>query len=173
MKIAYTKAPGRGDTDLLLATVADILEARGVRTCGTVQINSGREDCGPCDMDVKVLPDGPVIRMSQSLGKAARGCRLDPHALETAVGLVEASLEAGAEVLIINKFGKHEAEGRGFRGLIAEALAREIPVLVGLNRLNDAAFHEFTAGAATELAPDSDDLLRWLEAQTKERRSAA
>ena len=30
---------------------------------------------------------------------------------------------AGARLLIVNKFGKHEAEARGFRSLIAEALA--------------------------------------------------
>ncbi|MDH3265267.1 MAG: DUF2478 domain-containing protein [Paracoccaceae bacterium] len=173
MKIAYMKAPGRGDTDLLLARVADLLAARGVRTCGTVQFNSEREDCGPCDMDVKVLPDGPVIRISQSLGREARGCRLDPHALETAVGLVGASLDAGADVLIVNKFGKHEAEGRGFRGLIAEAQARGIPVLVGLNHLNEDPFHEFTGGVAMEVAPVSEDLLGWFDAQTRERRGAA
>ena len=28
----------------------------------------------------------------------------------------------GADVLIVNKFGKHEAEGRGFRMVVAEAL---------------------------------------------------
>ena len=73
MKIGYTIAQGRGDTDLLLAKLADRLQARGIRTCGTVQINSEREDRAPCDMDVQVLPDGPVIRISQFLGAGARG----------------------------------------------------------------------------------------------------
>ena len=80
MRIAYTIAPGRGDTDLLLAAMAVELQGQGFRTCGTVQINTACDDDadGPCEMDVKVLPDGPVIRISQSLGKGARGCRLDP-----------------------------------------------------------------------------------------------
>jgi nucleoside-triphosphatase THEP1 len=163
MNIAFTMAPGRGDTDLLLARFATGLARRGYRTSGTVQINTEREG-GPCDMDVQVLPDGPVICISQHLGSASKGCRLDPAALESAVGLVETSLATGADCLIVNKFGKHEAEGRGFRPLIAEALSRDIPVLVGLNRLNAPAFHAFTEGWAVELPPRIGDLTAWFDA---------
>ena len=42
MKLAYTMAPGRGDTDLVLERLAADLAARGLRCCGTVQINSER-----------------------------------------------------------------------------------------------------------------------------------
>ena len=163
MNIAYTMAPGRGDTDLLLLQLACDLRGRGWRTAGCVQINTERADAGPCDMDVQVLPDGPVICISQSLGRAARGCRLDPAALETAVGLVGASLDAAPDCLIVNKFGKHEAEGRGFHPLIAEALSRGIPVLVGLNPLNAAAFHDFSGGMAVGLAPALPALTGWFE----------
>jgi len=163
MNISYTLAPGRGDTDLLLATVANALGARGLRTAGTVQINSERQVSGPCDMDVRVLPDGPVIRISQSLGTESRGCRLDPQALEAAVEQVRARLCEGADILIINKFGKHEAEGRGFRTVIADALAMDIPVLVGLNTLNTQAFLEFTDGLAQPLTPQADALIAWCE----------
>ena len=162
MNIAYTMAPGRGDTDELLYGLAQRLQQGGLVVCGTVQINSENCDAGPCDMDVRVLPDGPVIRISQSLGREAKGCRLDPGALDQAAGLVEAALEDGADVLIVNKFGKHEADGRGFRGAIGDALARDIPVLVGLNPLNAAAFMDFTAGLASELQPNEAELLDWL-----------
>ncbi|WP_397541952.1 DUF2478 domain-containing protein [Roseovarius salis] len=162
MNIACTLAPGRGDTDLLLHGVAQSLISRGYHPAGTVQINTQSAETGPCDMDVKVLPDGPVIRISQSLGHGARGCRLDPAALERAVGHVAAGLADGADCLIVNKFGKHEADGRGFRPVIADALSRGIPVLVGLSRLNAAAFLEFSGGIAAQLPPRSADLERWL-----------
>lgn len=163
MNIAYTMAPGRGDTDLLLHRFAQTLIARGLRPCGTVQINTERDDTGPCDMDIMVLPQGPVIRISQDLGPASKGCRLDPEALEEAVGFVSARLERGADCLIVNKFGKHEAEGRGFRQVIAEALELDIPVLVGINALNRQAFLEFTDGMASEVSPDATTLARWAE----------
>jgi nucleoside-triphosphatase THEP1 len=162
MNLAYTMAPGRGDADLVLHALARDLAARGLRCCGTVQINAARPDAGPCDMDVRVLPDGPILRISQDLGRAARGCRLDPTALETAVGLVAASLDRGADVVIINKFGKHEAEGRGFRTVIAEALSRDIPVLVGVNAQNLAAFHDFAQGLGQALPCDCHALADWI-----------
>ena len=161
MKIAYTKAPGKGDMDALLAQVADVLAGQGLKACGTVQINSECASGGPCDMDVRVLPDGPVIRISQSLGKDARGCRLDPDALEQAIALSQPRLY-GSDVLIVNKFGKHEASGRGFRDLIAQALSDEIPVVVGLNALNEEAFTDFTGGIAEEIAPDAQGIAQWV-----------
>ena len=175
MHIAYTMAPGRGDTDLILARVADTLLSRGYRVRGTVQINTDRADAGPCDMDVRILPAGPVIRISQSLGRASRGCRLDPSALEAAVGHVTASFAPGVDCLILNKFGKHEAAGRGFRNLIAEAVMQDIPVLVGTNGLNAKAFTDFSGGLAAELPPVAEGLVSWLEARLKqkERQTAA
>lgn len=161
MRIACTMAPGRGDTDLLLHGLAQDLIATGWKPAGLVQINSER-DAGPCDMDVQVLPNGPVLRISQRLGTASRGCRLNPEALETAVGLVQADLHNGADCLIVNKFGKHEAEGRGFRPVIGAALELGIPVLVGLNGLNEAAFHEFAGGMADRLPPTAEALRDWV-----------
>ena len=163
MNIAYTIAKGPGDTDLLLAGLAEQLHGQGKRLCGTVQINTECEGDSPCDMDVRILPEGPDIRISQSLGKGAKGCRLDPDALESAVAIVRERLTDGADVMIINKFGKHEADGRGFRDVIAEALAADVPVLVGLSGLNRDAFQEFSAGLAVELPPDPAALLAWAE----------
>ncbi len=153
MQLAFTIAPGRGDTDLILAGLAKGLTALGLRLCGTVQINSERATSGPCDMDVNVLPDGPVLRISQDLGAHSKGCRLNPSALETAVGLVAARLDVRTDLLIINKFGKHEAVGRGFRTVIAEAISLDVPVLVGLNGLNRAAFEEFAGGLPPHFSP--------------------
>lgn len=161
MKFAYTIAPGRGETNLLLADVAGVMAQAGLTVCGTVQIDTDREKVHHCDMDVQVLPNGPLIRISQSLGKLSRGCRLNTDALEQAVALTEQGLVVGADILLINKFGKHEAEGRGFRNSIADALSRDIPVLVGVNKLNVDAFQEFCGGEAIALEPDPRTVLSW------------
>lgn len=162
MNIAYTIAPGKGDADLLLYGVAQHFIAKGLRVCGTTQINSERQTEGPCDMDVQVLPDGPILRISQYLGAGARGCRLDPEALERAVALVEADLQNDVDLLIINKFGKHEAEGRGFRTAIAIAISKGVPVLVGTNTLNRNAFLEFVGSDAIELEPMGEAIQAWV-----------
>ncbi|WP_424964766.1 MULTISPECIES: DUF2478 domain-containing protein [unclassified Dinoroseobacter] len=161
MNIACTMASTRGGTDLLLWEVAARLQHAGLKLCGTVQTNTDCGDDKPCDMDVKILPDGPVVRISQSLGAGSRGCRLDPQALESAIGISESFLP-DADLLVVNKFGKQEAGGRGFRPLIAEALSRDIPVLVGLNSLNREAFETFTGGVAQVLDPTVEDVEHWL-----------
>ena len=173
MNIAYTFAQGRGDTDLLLCDVAIELQNAGYRVVGTVQINTDRPKSGPCDMDVQILPDGPTIRISQNLGVGAKGCRLDTSALSMAVGLVDVQLGHGADVLIINKFGKNEAEGRGFRETIATAVAAGIPVLVGANALNENALLDFTANTAQKLPPDKNSLVQWITALNNQAATAA
>ena len=172
MKIACTIAPGRGDTDLVLYSAAQRLQAQGYQVRGTVQINTRKEECCPCDMDIKVLPDGPLLRISQNLGQGSRGCRLDPDVLEQAVVMVGNSLQARADCLIINKFGKQEAEGHGFRDVIANALGLGIPVLVGLNQLNQDAFDEFSGGLAEILPPDTGKLEQWLMANVEKPQPA-
>lgn len=164
MRIAYTMANRQGGTDMLLHELSEIAAARGIKTCGLVQINTECADGGKCDMDVRVLPRGRVIRISQSLGREARGCRLDSQALEEAVGLVTAELAKGADLMIINKFGKAEAEGRGLRPIIAEALGMDVPVVVGLNAANEVAFEEFAGGLAEKLEPEISVLTDWVGA---------
>lgn len=161
MKLGYIMSQGRGATDPRLAGVARQLMLRGLRLCGTIQVNTERGDGRHCDMDLMVLPDGPALRISQDRGKWARGCRLDAGSLELAVARVAGALDEGADLMVINKFGKHEAEGRGFRSVIGSALDRGVPVLVGLNPLNREAFDTFAGGLATELSGDPRTILEW------------
>ena len=90
----------------------------------------------------------------------ARGCRLDGGALEAAVAEVAQRLE-GAAVLVVNKFGKQEASGRGLVPVIAEAVGRGLPVLVGVNGLNLPAFLAFTDGQAVALPADPAAIAAW------------
>lgn len=167
MTLAYVTTSARGETDRLLTGVAEILEARGVRLCGVVQSNTECSDSDLCDMDVRILPDGPIIRISQSLGRGSRGCRLDPTALEQAVSFVTQSLaetgDARPQMMIVNKFGKHEADGRGFRPLIGEAMLQGIPVLTAVNTTNEAAFATFADGLSHNLPAETASLLNWAD----------
>lgn len=170
MHLAYVMTETRGATDRLLSALAEALHDKGIRLSGIVQSNIECADDRLCDMDVRVLPEGETIRISQSLGAGARGCRLNPEALECAVGQVTASLQAEPkpQVLIVNKFGKHEADGRGMRPVIGEALAMGIPVVSGVNRMNVEPFKAFSDGLAVEGATDLEGLVSWVEAALSE-----
>lgn len=175
MHFAYvttTDKTDRGATDRLLTEVAIRALRRGLHLSGVVQTNTSRPKSHHCDMDVRVLPDGPVIRISQDLGPNARGCALNPEALERAVHAVAPTLTDRTDLLIVNKFGKHEAEGRGFRETIAQALALDVPVLVGLNALNAPAFDAFTGGEGVGLAHTLESVETWLGQAAMPRRAA-
>ncbi|MFZ5677567.1 MAG: DUF2478 domain-containing protein [Pseudomonadota bacterium] len=160
MKLGYVMLPGRGRVDLLLADVVERLETHGVALAGTVQTNAHRDDRLLCDMDLRMLPDGPVVRISVDRGPEARGCRLDAGVLEQSALWVSDTL-ARSELLVVNKFGKQEAEGKGLSGAIADALERGLPVLVGVNGLNLPAFLAFADGMALKLAPDAASIADW------------
>ena len=64
--------------------------------------------------------------------------------------------------MIINKFGKSEAEGQGLRSVIAEAISRDVPVLVGLNAANEEAFESFSGGLAQKLEPEVGAVCDWV-----------
>jgi hypothetical protein len=147
MHLAYVTTTDRGATDRLLSAVAERLLAKGARLAGVVQTNTECADSSKCDMDLRVLPDGETIRISQSLGSQSRGCRLDPAALEQAVGYVTASLAD-------------------------EALAVDVPVLVGVNGLNRDKFVDFTDGAAQSLEPRLDAIEAWFDSVANLRPAA-
>ncbi len=160
MRLAHISIAGRGETDRFLAAVADQLEATGVRLAGTVQTNIARVDRTRCDMDLRVLPDGPVYRISEDRGAAARGCMLDHGALEQTVAEVARRLD-GAQVLIVNKFGKAESEGRGLVPVISDALERGLTVLVGVNGLNLPLYLDFAGDLSEALHPEQTTAVTW------------
>ncbi len=169
--IAFTNSAKKGEMDAVLTQLANRLIENGARPAGIVQINSDRDCDHRCDMDVRVLPDGPVLRISQSLGKESRGCRLDIDALEASVVEVKKTLDGTVDVFILNKFGKMEAEGRGFRDIIAQAVMLGIPVICAVNPQNEKAFEDFSSGSAVKVESSLDALLAWCESEGALRRA--
>ncbi|MES0871457.1 DUF2478 domain-containing protein [Pseudovibrio sp. SCP19] len=159
MRIAYTLPKGK----LVLTELSEKLREDGIRTCGIVQAETVNEDRHRCDMDVLVLPDGPQISITQSLGKESSGCRLDTSALAQAAGEVSQRIDQPFDVFILNKFGEQEANGSGFRDLIVKALESGASVLVGTNDINIDAFKEFSGGMAEFVEPNVADLKAWIE----------
>nr|WP_256515620.1 DUF2478 domain-containing protein [Alsobacter ponti] len=140
-----------------LAALADALRAEGKALAGFVQHEVPRPGRRKCDMVLEDLATGARIRISEDRGEHARGCRLDTSELLRAAGLAADALAEGADVLVLNKYGKVEAEGGGVRPLIADAVARGVPVIVGVPRLNLESFRAFAGALAVEtplIAPE-------------------
>lgn len=160
----YLTLEGAGKADALIYEAAQVLTAQGVRLAGVVQINDGAARDGRCHMDLAVLGTSESVRISQDLGPESRGCRLDPAGLERAVGLVAHAIENAPppDLLVINKFGVQELEGRGFRPVIGTAMMRDIPVLMAVGPANLDGFMEFSGGLAEQVPSETTAIVDWV-----------
>jgi len=147
--------------DALIAQCAAGLVASGYRLGGVVQSNAHRDGRRRCDMYVKDLLGGDEIKISLDRGNEARGCRLDPDAFARIDAWVERAVLERVDLLIINKFGREEAHGRGLRPAIAEALIAEIPLVIGVSTQNLCDFLTFVGEPATRLRPDIEAITSW------------
>ncbi len=155
---------GQGDAvDLLMCDVARAMSAGGVKLAGAVQWNVERVGRSRCDMTLEDLATGQRIDASD-INRAATACRLDPWALEDAAGLVASSIGPGVGLVILNRFGKQEVAGQGFRSAIEAAIANDLPVLLSVNANYREAFDAFCGGEAVVLPADIDAVTAWCRA---------
>lgn len=156
--------------DQLLASVAQQARRAGLRVAGFLQHReTGGEEC--CrDIEIEHIGTGVTQIISQSLGSGSRGCRLDPAALADVAGSLLAELDDGAEMLILNRFGKGETEGHGFRSVIETAYASRVPVLTVVRETYVEGWNDFAGDCGVLLAPDSKAVLGWWDRVMEARR---
>ncbi len=162
-----------GDIDGFLAGVAATLAERGLTVRGALQTRrSATGECHCADMDLTTLNSGKVFRISQPLGNGSHGCRLHPGALADCAAFIEAELHQGADLLILNRFGRGESEGRGFRDLIGTAMALNVPVLTAVRPTYAESWAEFGGDMACDLPMRTDAVLTWLDRIERNRHAA-
>ena len=171
MDIRYVCSDEERRTDAVLAAVADRAARAGIALAGTVQPVDPDAPHEKCNITLALLPDGERRNISHPLQPGVTGCRLNPGALEQAVMVVHQRLPA-AQGLVVNKFGKQEAAGRGLVAAIGDACARGIPVLVGVSPEWRDAFLAFADGRAEALPADEAQVFDWLRAACAGRAAA-
>lgn len=134
-----------------LRRIVGQFEAAGRRLAGVVQRDTPRPGRASCDMALEELSTGTTIGISQDRGPHARGCRLDLGEMARAIQLASSALRGSPDLLVLNKFGKTEAEGGGFRALIAEAVALGIPVVIAVPYRNIDPWRAFAGELAREI----------------------
>lgn len=136
--------------DRVFGALASRAREAGLRLGGVIEKDSSPAAPGRrCDMALEELAGGETIRISEDRGALARGCRLDLDGLARACALVLSSLKQ-CDLILLNKFGKTEAEGGGFRCIISDALALEVPVVIGVPRRNLAAWRDYAGEFSLE-----------------------
>jgi nucleoside-triphosphatase THEP1 len=149
--------------DALFKTLVQRFRTLGLTLAGVLQHQGCDGGERRCDLILEDLATGHRTALFEDRGAGARGCRMDKGALAEATARVEGSLENAPQLLVLNKFGKVECEGGGLRDLIASAIDREIPVVIGVPRCNLAAWRDFAGEFAVELPDHAREVERWLD----------
>lgn len=148
--------------DRFLADLGYSFRDAGLAVAGLVQRNQFVRNRAKCDMEIEELASGVVLQLSEYRGEAAKGCRLDRAALADALVLIRSALADKPALLILNKFGKVEAEGGGLREVIAEAVQLNVPIVVGVPLRNLDQWRIFTGELAEECAMERACVEQWL-----------
>jgi nucleoside-triphosphatase THEP1 len=148
------------EIDDILRKVAENLRAKGLSVAGLLQLRGdGSSDCDCRMMCLEDLSTGIKHPISESRGPEAQGCHLDRQALVVLAQQVEQNLSGDTDILIINRFGQAESEGRGFRGAIEKALTLGVQVIIAYRAEYLREWQEFEGGLATQAVAEVDTIL--------------
>ena len=145
------------DPDAVLRGFAADLGARGLRAVGMVQAGQ----CADSSLSAVLLPSGEALLLAQDFDPAAKGCRLDLARLQNAGERIAEAMGQGADVVIINRFGKRERDGKGLGYLIERALDADIPVVIAVASERFNVWVKFAGGMTVKLACDRPALDQW------------
>jgi len=149
--------------DRTIAAAIGPLRGRGVPIAGVLQVEPVAAGRHPCDMLLEDLATGEVHAIAEYRGREARGCRLDVGLLtEIGEAVLHGLHDEAPRLLVVNKFGKLEADGGGLRQAMAEAVDLGIPVLAGVPARNLDRWRAFVGSLAVELPADPVAIAAWL-----------
>ena len=139
------------DVDSLLADFANDRLRAGEHVGGLIQRNSKDGDGKLVGMQLVDLMTGREIGIYQKLGAGSAACKLDTSGLAEATRAVTSAISADVSLIVVNKFSKQEAAGRGLRSELADAVIAGCTVLIGVSEKCSDAWKEFTGDRGTTL----------------------
>lgn len=149
--------------DRIIARAIEPLRAADLPLAGALQVDPVAAGRHPCDMLLEDLASGEVHAIAEHRGREARGCRLDVGLLtEIGEAVLHSLHDERPRLLVVNKFGKIEADGGGLRQAVAEAVDLGIPVLVGVPARNLDRWRAFAGPLAIELPATVGAVTDWL-----------
>lgn len=149
------------DIDGLLLDVASSLRRAGARLGGLLQFADGGDARSASSVKVVDIYSGDRYEIWEPRGHWARGCRLDENGLAHAEAGVLKSLDAGIDLLILNRFGRAESKGRGLIACFVQAMSESVPILTAVREPFDVEWDRFHGGMGTSLPPEPQAVLRW------------
>lgn len=159
--LAALRFEPRDDVDAVMLEVLERLRSERIVVGGLLQVIE-RDNPGQCaTLSVVDIRTGERARITQNRGKEARGCKLDAQGLVSMAHCIDAAIDDGVDLIMISRFGRAEAEGRGLLSCFSNAICAGIPVLTAVREPHVGRWDAFHGGIATGLALDAGAVLDW------------
>jgi len=153
------------DVEHLLDELVRTLRAAGARLAGFTQRTLASGDVNGSYLALVDLASGSQTPLSAPWGAASHGshraCTVDHSVLATFFARTVRDMEAGVDLLILNRFGRRECEGGGCRAELAAALERDVPTLCVVRSSHADGWRAFGGDLVCCLAPDLDVVHAW------------
>jgi len=159
--LAYIPFMQDDAADRVLEAAARQLIAKGHRVEGFIQ--HAEKDEGQCcgAVDLEDIATGRRWQIMQALGAHARGCRLDFNALSDAAVFAQTRIGVQPDLLILNRFGKGEAQGGGLRSVFEAAFVAGVPILTSVKEAYLDDWHAFAGDLSQTLPAEDEAVLDW------------
>lgn len=161
------------DANVVLEQFARRLRADGIRVEGLVQQRAGDERKCSGDVFLLALDSDSNYHVTQNLGSQSECCSINPAGIAEASEVLRRALANPPELLVINKFGKLEADGGGFCDELLTAASDGIAVITTVHVDRLEAWREFCGSLGDELAPQIEALDHWWQSCFARRENAA
>ncbi len=145
--------------DTQLAYICQLLTDKGLSVGGLIQENSCGDVSGVQLVDIRSREKFDIW---ENRGLHASGCRLDEGGLLGSAKVIEQAIHDRVDLVIINRFGRAESEGKGLRDHFARAVDVGVPVLTGVREPYIEAWQQFHGGMAHELLASGENMEDWV-----------
>jgi len=147
------------DVDARLTHISHLLSGNDLTVGGLIQENSCGDVSGVQLVDIRSQEKFDIW---ENRGLHASGCRLDEAGLLGSAKVIEQAIRDRVDMLIINRFGRAESEGKGLREYFAQAIDAGVPVLTGVREPYVEAWKNFHGGMAHELISTDTKMENWI-----------
>lgn len=150
--------------DVMKAFV-DELRAKGINVHGILQetpkeLDPKNAGCGVDAIDIKTGDHVALVRPTQyELDNSV--CSLDLSRLAEASMILRRALDDHADIVVVEKFGKHEKDGGGLSDDLLAVMAEGIPTVVSVPKVEQEAWQTFCGDLSQDLNCDLDQVLSW------------
>ncbi len=136
------------------------LAGTGLRVAGVTQMR-GTDAAGRSRIFLRDLASEAEFLISQALGPGSVACNLDAGELALACAAVERAARAGADLIVLSKFAKQEADRGGLCDAFRAAMSARIPVIAAVSHHFRDEWGVFSGPLAEDVEPSREALAAW------------